>query len=224
MSFRQDRTNPSTAVSNWHGRSETPKGWPSTRVSTWMNGGLFGAGAGAAGFEKIGSTNAGGTTTVTFTGIDSTKYQTYMVVWKTINTTTTLDNRVRLNGTDDTSGNIYQSNWRYKGSSGNVQSNQNAETYPMVGGTPKGSGDDQVFSQTWVCGPSLAGTGKPMYQYWGSLNAGSNPIRVGFAYNTAFSTAALTNATTIITVNNGTSSQNFPAGTIVSAYGYRLAS
>ena len=42
MSFRQDRTNPSTAVSNWHGRSETPKGWPSTRVSQWINGGLFG--------------------------------------------------------------------------------------------------------------------------------------------------------------------------------------
>ena len=42
MSFRQDRTNPSTAISNWKGRSETPKGWPSTRVSTWMNGALFG--------------------------------------------------------------------------------------------------------------------------------------------------------------------------------------
>jgi len=42
MSFRQDRTNPSTAVSNWRGRSETPKAWPSTRTSTWMNGGLFG--------------------------------------------------------------------------------------------------------------------------------------------------------------------------------------
>jgi len=44
MSFRQDRTNPSTAVSNWKGRSETPKGHPSTRVSQWLNGGLFGGG------------------------------------------------------------------------------------------------------------------------------------------------------------------------------------
>ena len=44
MSFRQDRTNPSTAVSNWKGRSETPKGHPSTRVSQWINGGLFGGG------------------------------------------------------------------------------------------------------------------------------------------------------------------------------------
>ena len=118
------------------------------------------------GFEKIGSTNAGGSTSVTFTGIDSTKYQTYMVVWKTINTTTTLDNRVRLNGTDSSSGNIYQSNWYYVSNSSDYHSNQNAETYPMVGGTPKGAGDDQVFSQTWISGPSLAGTGKPMYQFW----------------------------------------------------------
>ena len=173
------------------------------------------------GFEKIGSTNAGGSTSVTFTGIDSTKYQTYMVVWKTINTTTTLDNRVRLNGTDSSSGNIYQSNWYYVSNSSDYHSNQNAETYPMVGGTPKGAGDDQVFSQTWISGPSLAGTGKPMYQFWGSLNDGSN-IRNGLAYNTAFSTLALTNATTEITVNNGADTQNFPAGTIVSAYGYRL--
>ena len=41
--FRQDRTNPSTAVSNWRGRHDTPKAWPSTAVSTWLNGGLFGA-------------------------------------------------------------------------------------------------------------------------------------------------------------------------------------
>tara|TARA_A100001037_G_scaffold207882_1_gene186226 strand:+ start:85 stop:759 length:675 start_codon:yes stop_codon:yes gene_type:complete len=173
------------------------------------------------GFEKIGSTNAGGSTSVTFTGIDSTKYQTYMVVWKTINTTTTLDNRVRLNGTDSSSGNIYQSNWYYVSNSSDYHSNSNAETYPMLGGAPKGSSDDQVFSQTWISGPSLAGTGKPMYQFWGSLNDGSN-IRNGLAYNTAFSTIALTNATTEITVNNGVDAQTFPAGTIVSAYGYRL--
>ena len=42
MSFRQDRTNPSSAVSNWKGRTNTPKAWPSTSVSTWLNGGLFG--------------------------------------------------------------------------------------------------------------------------------------------------------------------------------------
>ena len=39
--FRQDRTNPSTAVSNWKGRKDTKKGHPQTAVSTWLNGGLF---------------------------------------------------------------------------------------------------------------------------------------------------------------------------------------
>ena len=50
--FRQDRTNPSTAVSNWRGRHDTPKAWPSTAVSTWLNGGLFGAAAGG-GFAYV---------------------------------------------------------------------------------------------------------------------------------------------------------------------------
>ena len=40
--FRQDRTNPSTAVSNWKGRKDTLKGHPSTAISTWLNAGLFG--------------------------------------------------------------------------------------------------------------------------------------------------------------------------------------
>ena len=40
--FRQDRTNPSTAVSNWKGRRDSKKGHPQTAVSTWLNGGLFG--------------------------------------------------------------------------------------------------------------------------------------------------------------------------------------
>jgi len=41
--LRQDRTSPSTAISNWRGRRDTKKAWPSTGVSTWLNGGLFGA-------------------------------------------------------------------------------------------------------------------------------------------------------------------------------------
>ena len=40
--FRQDRTNPSTAVSNWKGRRDSKKGHPQTAVSSWLNGGLFG--------------------------------------------------------------------------------------------------------------------------------------------------------------------------------------
>lgn len=173
------------------------------------------------GFEKIGSTDAGGSTEVTFTGIDSSKYQTYMVVWKTIMNTTQLDNRLRLNGTDSSSGNIYQSNWYFVSNTTVYASNSNAETYPMVGGTPKSTANDQIFSQSWLSGPSLAGTGKPMYQFWASLNDGSN-IRNGKAYNTAFSTTALVNATTEISVNPGIDTNQFPTGTIVSCYGYRL--
>ena len=51
--FRQDRTNPSTAISNWRGRHDTPKAWPSTGVSTWLNGGLFGAAAPLTAFGGI---------------------------------------------------------------------------------------------------------------------------------------------------------------------------
>jgi len=73
MSFRQDRTNPSTAVSNWHGRSETPKGWPSTRVSTWLNGGLFGAAGGTGTYEPIATaTGDNSSATITFASIPDT--------------------------------------------------------------------------------------------------------------------------------------------------------
>jgi len=58
--FRQDRTNPSTAVSNWRGRRDTAKGHPSTAVSKWLNGGLFGTIPGAPGTLSLsaGSTPA----------------------------------------------------------------------------------------------------------------------------------------------------------------------
>lgn len=41
----QYRTNPSKAVSNFKGRWDSVFAWPSTAVSTWLNGGLFGGGA-----------------------------------------------------------------------------------------------------------------------------------------------------------------------------------
>ena len=61
MSFRQDRTNPSTAVSGWKGRTNTPNGWPSTRVSNWLNGNLMSLGGGgwAAQFALNASTTSG---------------------------------------------------------------------------------------------------------------------------------------------------------------------
>ena len=84
--FRQDRTNPSTKVSQWRGRSATPKAWPSTRISTWMNGGLFG-GAGGPGLSleyistvTIASTNS---TSVEITDIPQT-YRDLVVYWPNV--------------------------------------------------------------------------------------------------------------------------------------------
>ena len=51
--FRQDRTNPSTAVSTWNGRRDLPKANPSTAVSAWMNGGLGGAASPLTAFGGI---------------------------------------------------------------------------------------------------------------------------------------------------------------------------
>ena len=47
MSFNQFRTNPGQSVSKFKGRTETPRAWPGTAVSTWTNGGLMGG----AGYE-----------------------------------------------------------------------------------------------------------------------------------------------------------------------------
>ena len=74
--FRQDRTNPSTKVSQWRGRSATPKGWPSTRVSTWQNGGLFGAAGAGSAMEPI-ETSTSTAASLTFTSIP----QTYKHLW-----------------------------------------------------------------------------------------------------------------------------------------------
>ena len=81
--FRQDRTNPSTAVSNWRGRHDTPKAWPSTAVSTWLNGGLFGQPDSLEALES--SVFGSDASSVTFTSAGSsaspwTEYQDLMIV------------------------------------------------------------------------------------------------------------------------------------------------
>ena len=82
MSFRQDRTNPSTAVSNWRGRSETPKAWPSTRTSTWMNGGLFGGAGAGVSLEYISTFTVSSTDSIVLeiTDIPQT-YRDLVVYW-----------------------------------------------------------------------------------------------------------------------------------------------
>ena len=51
--FRQDRTNPSTAVSTWKGRKDLAKANPSTAVSNWLNGGLAGGSSPITAFGGI---------------------------------------------------------------------------------------------------------------------------------------------------------------------------
>jgi hypothetical protein len=71
--FRQDRTNPSTAVSNWRGRHDTPKAWPSTAVSSWLNGGLFGGAALTGAAYYAGGTYPRTTTIDKFLFVDDTR-------------------------------------------------------------------------------------------------------------------------------------------------------
>ena len=81
--FRQDRTNPSTAVSNWKGRRDSKRGHPSTAVSTWLNGGLFGQPDSLEALES--SVFGSDASSVTFTSAGSsaspwTEYQDLMIV------------------------------------------------------------------------------------------------------------------------------------------------
>ena len=69
--FRQDRANPGTRVSQWRGRHDTAKGWSGSRVSTWLNGGLFGAPAPYAAYMFGG--NAASTN---YDGIDKLDFAT----------------------------------------------------------------------------------------------------------------------------------------------------
>jgi hypothetical protein len=103
MSFRQDRTNPASAVSNWKGRTSTPKAWPSTAVSTWQNGGLFGGGgiAGTA-WEPI-ATSTFSAAGHTFSAIPQT-YADLRVVLKTaVSGSSTAHIKMRVNGISYTS-------------------------------------------------------------------------------------------------------------------------
>ena len=84
MSFRQDRTNPSQAVSNFKGRTDTPKAWPSTAVGNWTNGGLFGSSK--MGMEAIQTYTADQTvSTISFQSIPQT-YRNLRVVVRSAQT------------------------------------------------------------------------------------------------------------------------------------------
>jgi hypothetical protein len=63
--INQHRTNPSKAISSFKGRWDSVFAWPSTAVSTWLNGGLFGGASWAA---------IDGGTEVLYTGYQAEKF------------------------------------------------------------------------------------------------------------------------------------------------------
>jgi hypothetical protein len=81
MSFNQYRTNPGQAVSKFKGRTDTPKAWPSTAVSTWMNGGLFGGGGLGPALEYVSTFTVATTNSIILeiTGLPTT-YRDVLVV------------------------------------------------------------------------------------------------------------------------------------------------
>jgi len=128
VSFRQDRTNPSTKVSQWRGRSATPKAWPSTRVSTWQNGGLFGGGTAGTAWEPIATSTM--TVSHTFSAIPQT-YADLRVVLKTaVGGSSTAHIKMRVNGN---SGSYYYFRKAYQYVGANVGHGASNTTYWDMG-------------------------------------------------------------------------------------------
>ena len=136
MSFRQDRTNPSTAVSNWHGRSETPKGWPSTQVSKWINGGLFSAAV--ADFEfiaKVGPAD-GSTNTVSFTSIPQT-YRNLRLVMSNARRDSSANAGISIQYNGNTTAGDY--GWVVMYALGGAAAKSSGATFPPYGDMPNSS-------------------------------------------------------------------------------------
>ena len=72
MGLNQFRVNPSTAVSNYKGRSSIAKGWPSNAVSKWTNSGLFGDALGTPAMDYLGRVQSSGYGSLTLSNIPTT--------------------------------------------------------------------------------------------------------------------------------------------------------
>lgn len=129
--FRQDRTNPSTAVSTWKARKDLAKANPSTYVSAWMNGGL--AAADLETWVALASTALGSDTVgVTWTSASSTEswanFQDLVVVAYSQSTTTA--NGVILQYNNDTTSGNYDEFYIYQaGGAPSAAAGTNAGVY-----------------------------------------------------------------------------------------------
>ena len=135
MSFNQYRTNPGQAISNFRGRTDTPKAWPSTAVSTWTNGGLFG-GAVTPQWELLSSFNP--TSYASGFEFDASAYNAdwaaIKISWSARSTTATNANETKLSCTRMTgSSKVYSKGGGMRGYTTYPQSvTDNQNTYKIV--------------------------------------------------------------------------------------------
>ena len=221
--FRQDRTNPSTAVSNWKGRRDTPKAWPSTAVSTWLNGGLYGApdtGSWVALYSNVlGSDTASVTISSSGSEVAWTDFQDLVLVAAMRNTGNgnSFGNTTTFNS--DTSSKYF---WQTMAGDGSAVAASKADSQSSLNlGTMPG--DDMTanfFSATVVhiYGATNTNVQKMMYVYDGnSTGDGSEDNNVAITMNRYKSTSALTTFTM-----NPTNS--FKSGSTFHLYGVKAYS
>jgi len=214
MSFRQDRTNPSTAVSNWRGRSNTPKAWPSTRTSTWMNGGLFGAAASGATMEFIAQVVADNTSAVaSFTSVPQT-YRSLRIVMASGRRATYAD-KFGLNFNSDTTAGNYGWNVLYNtGASSTYSTSQGANDGPY-GDNPTGSGSS--YSIIDIVNYSDAAVCTSAQFQMGSYTSSPTGI-IGYAYEVASAVTAID-----VVSDTLTSDYYFIAPTVFTLFGIGTA-
>jgi len=187
--FRQDRTNPSSAVSNWKGRRDTPKAWPSTAVSSWLNGGLFGGGGEAYnGYITGGQSSDEGST-----------YSTTSEKWPWISMTKSIVSSALESGSVWTSG-----------ANDNGVAGYTANGY---GPSPYGSGNNLMskllyatdtrtdLSDTAYSGYGVGGHGNSgTAGYW---MGGSTAVMIKNASKVSFTTGSVSELTDVFTYVNG---------------------
>lgn len=221
MSFRQFRTNPSQYVSNFRGRSSTSKGWPSTAVSTWMNGGLFGGGdvdqggtyEWLAGYNEDGS---GSIQTYTFSSISSDYRELIVRICTAASPTDYVPVGYQYNAFNNDEY-FYNDFWVSNNSISGSENISSAHQYPFVYQQTGDSGAGAGFVN--VSSPSIAD--KHSVTAWGANAYG------GWGYGKLLLSAATWNGTGSgdaidelrIMVTAG--SQTFEGGTTINLFGVK---
>ena len=218
MSFRQDRTNPSTAVSNWHGRSETPKGWPSTRVSTWLNGGLFSAAGGGIAYEAIGTHTFDGTTaTYSFTSIPQTYADLRVIFHSAVDGSNVRQAYVRVNGASDS----YYANAYFYQYSGNNDSHTTGASQTLMGMSGVSFFSHSPQNEIWDFIDYANTTAQPHYQ--SLIGQTAQNATVGWNWVGAAQGDYANGTPAITSIEFYSTGGNYPNGSTVTLFGIGAA-